>query len=326
MLIRTLFGYKATQCLYVAAKLNIADYLVSESRTIDELAKLTNTHQESLYRVLRCLVSLNIFQEESPKVFALNANARQLVSDTENSIKDFVILCGEELYQSAGELLYTVKSGLPAFNHIYGMSHWEFLEKNPDKAAIFHQAMEKGSKNTVKDVMNHYDFSPNHNIVDVGGGKGHLLAEILSRNIRARGTVFDLENATKLAVPYIAEKKLLNRCDIITGNFFESIPAGGDLYLLKVILHDWDDEHAKLILNNCYQAMTKGSKILLIEKVIENNEHNESACLGDINMLVTYMGKERTPGEFQQLLESAGFTYLRKIRTNTAFSLIEAEK
>ncbi len=325
MIAKLLYGYKATQCLYVVAKLNIADHIANGNKSINALAAITDTKPEPLHRVMRCLVSLGFFEEKTDNIFSLNQVAEDLRSDSENTIKDFIILCGEELYQSAGELLYTVKTGLPAFDHIYGMSHWKYLDKHPDKAKIFHDAMQKGTGPMLREIIKHYDFASYKKIVDVGGGKGHLLCEILSNNPHVTGVVFDLENAKNSAINYIKEKSLDNRCEFVMGNFFISIPANGDIYLLKVVLHDWDNESAKLILQNCRKKMSKSSKLLIIEKVIENDKFKDLACLGDINMLVTCAGKERTLVEFQNLLGSADLQLTKIINTSTVFSIIEAE-
>lgn len=265
MLGKLLYGYKATQCLYVAAKLNLADYLQSGRKNISELSVLTNTKPEPLCRVLRCLASLGVFNEEAEGVFSLNQPAEGLLSDSENTMKDFVVLCGEELYRSAGDLLYSVKTGLPAFDHIYGMTHWQYLDANPDKAKIFHNALGKGTEPMLREIIGNYDFSSYTNIIDVGGGSGHFLCEILSQYSKSHGTVFDLGNAKKPALDHISEKKLSDRCSMVTGDFFESVPFGGDLYLLKVVLHDWDDRSASLILQSCRKAMSKNSKLLIID-------------------------------------------------------------
>jgi len=325
MLAKLLYGYKATQCLYVAAKLNIADHLLSGKKNIHDLARTTNTNCDALYRVMRCLAALGVFNEESEKIFSLNSAADDLLSDSENTMKDFIILCGEELYRSAGDLLYSVKTDLPAFDHIYGMNHWDYLEKHPDKAKTFHDAMEKGSLPMIKDILKHYDFSTYKSIVDVGGGKGQLICEILSQYPHTNGIVFDLPNAEKFAENYIISKNLSDRCKFISGSFFEATPKDSDLYLLKVVLHDWDDKKALQILQKCRESISKTGKILIIEKIIENNNFKDLACLGDINMLVTLKGRERSLDEFKHLLDIGGFKLLQKIGTNTVFSIIEAE-
>ncbi len=324
MLAKMLYGYKMTQCLYVATKLNIADHLSLGKKSAQELAILTNANADALYRVMRCLATLGVFNEEQGKVFSLNDEAEELLTNSKNTMKDFIILCGEELYNAAGELLYSVSTGQPAFNHIYGQSHWEFLDKYPDKAAIFHNAMERGTSPMIQEIISHYDFSSFKDIVDIGGGKGQLVCEMLQINPEAHGITYDLLNAESSALDFVASSELSDRCDVVSGDFFKSIPSG-DLLLLKVILHDWDDENAKLILKNCRDSIAANGKILIIEKVINDDKFKELACLGDINMLVMFAGKERSLIEFQELLKKSGFKYLRKIDTKTVFSIIEAE-
>lgn len=323
MLPRLLFGYKVTQCLYVVAKLNIADSLIHGKMHIDELAKITSTKINPLYRVMRCLVSLDIFLEDDNKCFSLNDLSENLVSSNDNSWRDYIILCGEELYSSAGDLLYSVKTGLPAFDHLYGKTHWEFLNEYPEKAQIFQNAMERGTLPTLSRLIKTFDFSSFSTIVDVGGGKGHLLSEILLQNSHCSGIVFDLSSNKELALQFLHQKNLTNRCQFISGSFFESIPSG-NLYLLKTILHDWDDEHAIVILKNCKKNMSKSSKLLIIDRIFDGNE-NDLVCLSDINMLVMYGSKERSENEFKILLENADLKMTRIIKTDTLLSIIEAE-
>lgn len=322
--VRLLFGYKITQCLYVAAKLNIADHLVTGSKTADELARLLNVKPEPLYRVLRCLASLDVFNENTNKSFSLNETAEMLISSSKNSLRDFAVLCGTDLYKATSDLFYSVETGLPAFDNIYGMNFWDYLDNNPDNATLFHDAMTKGQDQIIKELIKNYDFSPYKKIIDIGGGQGHVLCGILSAYQNMLGTVYDLSNARNLALRYINYMNLSERCNVVTGNFLETVPPGGDIYLLKVVLHDWDDERAIAILKNCRKEMTKYSKLIIIEKVIDDNQFKDLACLGDINMLVTLTGKERSLIEFKNLLNQAGFDYERKIDTTISFSIIEA--
>lgn len=323
MLARILYGYKGTQCLYVAAKLNIADHLASGSKSATELAKLTNAQPEALYRVLRCLAALGIFTELSDKTFALNEAAEDLRSDSESTMKDFAILCGEELYQAAGDLIYSVNTGKPAFNNLYGKSHWQYLEEHPDKAKTFHDAMEKGSLPMLREIISHYDFSPYKNIVDVGGGKGQLICEILRQYPNAYGATYDLSNAEKGAIEYTTSTDIGIRCTVLTGDFFGHVPPA-DLYLLKVVLHDWDDMHAIKILKNCRKSIAKNGKLLIIEKALDEEIRNDLACLSDINMLVMLNGRERKRDEFSEILNHSNFELAQVIKTSTVFSIIEA--
>lgn len=311
--------------MYVAAKLNIADHLATGRKSIAELSELTNTHPDGLYRIMRCLAGLHVFFESNDKEFSLTEEAYDLRSDSENTIKDFIILCGEELYQATGDLLYSAYTGKPAFENLYGMPHWQYLEENPEKANIFHTAMERGTIPMLKKIIELYDFSGSKTIVDVGGGKGHLLCEILSQFKDIHGVVFDLKNAEVFANEYINSKNLTERAKFITGDFFESIPPA-DLYLLKVVIHDWDDEHAIKIMKNCRQSISSSGKLVIIDKMIgEYHLRHLSASLNDINMLVTTGGKERTEEEFASLLERSGFKLSRVIHNSFVFAIIEAE-
>lgn len=322
--IKLLFGYKMSQCLYVVAKLNIADYLLSGPKTASELALLSKTNSDALYRVLRCLAALEIFDEGDNKDFSLNEASNFLISDSNTSLKDFVILCGEDLYKTTGDLFYSVETGLPAFDHIYGMNFWNYLDKNNDKCINFHDAMTNGSKEIIKDIINNYNFSPYKNIIDVGGGKGHIICAILLAYPNIHGIVYDLPKTKSLALTYVKEMNLSDRCNVISGNFFDSVPSNGDLYLLKVILHDWNDDQAITILKNCRNKMSKKAKLLIIEKIIQENRFKDIACLGDINMLATLNGKERSLVEFKNLLLSAKLHFEKKIDINNSFSIIEA--
>jgi hypothetical protein len=203
------------------------------------------------------------------------------------------------------------------------MDFWDYLDKYPDKNVIYHDAMAKGSGQLIQELIRIYDFSPYKNIIDVGGGKGHVLCGILSAYPNAHGIVYDLLNTKQLALAYINEKKLSDRCDVITGNFFDSVPASGDIYLLKVVLHDWNDEQAIIILKNCQKQMSENSKLIIIERVIEKDQFKDIACLGDINMLVTVNGKERNLVEFKNLFINANLRFERKINLSNSFSLIE---
>jgi hypothetical protein len=324
LLLDLIFGYKATQCVYVAAKLDIADHLRLGAKSIDDLSQLTQSEPEPLYRVMRCLVSLGVFQELENKLFSLNKEAEKLLSDPNNTIKDYVILCGEELYKAAGELLYTVKTGKAGFEHAYGMNYWEYLNINSKHAAIFNNAMQKGSGLVINEILTHYDFAPYKTIVDIGGGKGHVVCAILGKYPHLTGVIFDMEHTRESAALYVTNKQLSNRCQIIIGDFFKSVPKEADLYILKVILHDWNDEKALRILKSCKKGMPNNSKLLIIEKLLDENQYIKNTCLSDINMLITLSGKERSFFEYKHLLEQAHFKVLKKIDTTTPFSIIEA--
>jgi len=325
MIVDILFGYMATQCLYVASQLHIADHLVSGEKNIAELAAQSNCDADSLYRIMRCLAQRGVFYEKEDKIFALNDDARLLISSNPNTLNPFLAVCGEELYQAAGDLLHTVKKGEPAFDHHFKADFWCYLNKHSDKAKLFNDAMESSFNSTLLEIMHAYNFSLAKKIIDVGGGKGHLVCAILKNNPTAYGIVYDLPYSEDHANDLISSNHLSSRCKFIKGDFFESVPEDGDLYLLRVILHDWSDEEAIKILKNCRKVIAKNGKLMIIERVIMDDEYKASTCLCDINMLVALTGKERTEKEYEHLLNQAGFKLNRLIQTKTAYSMIEAE-
>jgi ubiquinone/menaquinone biosynthesis C-methylase UbiE len=324
MLLDMLFGYMATQCLYVVVKLGIADYLIAGEQNINELAELSGCDHDALYRILRYLANEGIFIEKHDKVFMLNDQANLLLSSNPKGMCSFILICGEEFYQCAGDLLFTVKNGKPAFDHQFKTDFWKYLGQNPDKAELFNSAMEKGFNNTIKSIIKAYDFSSSIKLIDVGGGKGQLVCTILKEiNNNTLGIVYDLEHCEVSAKKYIESNNLSERCKFIKGDFFQKVPKGGDLYLLRVVLHDWDDDAAIKILENCRKSMNNNGKIIIIEKVIMDNNYKTSTYLGDIHMLLSLTGKERSVDEYEALLNKSGFQLRRFITTNTPYSIIE---
>lgn len=319
-----LYGYKMTQCLYVVAKLNIADHLVNSKRSIDELAKLTKVKADPLYRVMRTLAALDVFIEEKGKYFSLNPMSYWLVSDYDQTLKDFVILCGEELYQSAGQLLYSVQNDLPSFKEIYGQSHMEYISKHPEKAKVFNNAMAKGSEDMIQAIVNYELFQkPNQNIVDLGGGIGHILCGVLQKNATSKGIVFDLKHAKAQSNQHIRECGLHNRCQFLEGSFFEKVPNNADVYLLKVVLHNWSDSDVNKILEHCREAMHPKSRLVIIER-LASSDSKSATYLTDINMLVTTTGRERTIDEFSTILNQNGLEIKHHDNLTSTLHIIDA--
>jgi hypothetical protein len=324
LILEKLYGYMTTQCLHTVVMLGIADYLVSGERTSDELAILTDCQPDELYRVLRCLASQDIFLEKDDKVFCLNEMSQLLVKNNPAGIAEFINICGTELYKATADLSYTVKYGKPAFDFQYKSNFWNYLADNPCRAELFNTAMVKGFNNSIEGILAAYDFSPYRRFVDIGGGNGQLICSILNKYELAEGIIYDLPYVAVSAKNYISQNNLTHRCDFIGGDFFKMIPGDGEVYLLRVILHDWDDEKVHIILNNCRNTMKKTSKLIIIEKVVMDGEFKPSACLGDINMLVSLTGKERTMQEYKKLLAQSGFRLNAVKPTETAFSILEA--
>jgi hypothetical protein len=319
-------GYGYSQCVYVAAKLGIADLLANGPQSIDDLAEETATHPQALYRVMRALASVGVFEEEPGdlKRFRLTPAAGLLRSDVHGSQRALAILMGEEYFRAWGDLLYSVRTGRPAFDVIYGRPLFDFLSRNPEQAANFDRAMVAAHGYETAAVLDACHFSQDTFLVDVGGGNGNTLCGILERHAHLRGTLYDLPGVIERAGQTIERAGMSDRIGLVSGDFFQSVPAGGDAYLLRHIIHDWDDEKASRILRNIRRVMDEGARLFIVDSVIpEGNEPLFSKLL-DLTMLVGVGGKERTEDQFRDLLRRAEFRLVRVVTTSTEDSVIEA--
>jgi hypothetical protein len=246
-------------------------------------------------------------------------------TDASASLRGFAIAeLGEHHYPAWAELLHSMRTGEIAFNRLFGMSVWEYRAQHPDDARIFDEAMASFTAAGNEAILRGYDFSPFSKIVDVGGGDGSLIAGILKANPATQGVVFDLPHAIMRAQQRLEAAGLMNRCQAVAGDFFESVPAGGDAYVLKWIIHDWDDERAVTILKNCRRAMPQVAKLLLIEAVIPAGNAPSFHKFMDLNMLVMTGGRERTEAEYRALLGAADLNLTRIIATRSEMSVVEA--
>jgi SAM-dependent methyltransferase len=323
-LFRQISGYKTTQAIYVVAKLGIADLLVGGPRTVADLAREAQVHERSLYRVLRMLASRGIFTEEADGRFALTPLAEPLRSDTLNSQRAFAIMMGEEQFRAYGDLLYSVRTGKPAFDHIYGEPIFDYLGKHPESAKTFDAAMSSIHGRETQSILDAYDFSGIGELCDVGGGNGSVLIATLKRYPAMRGVLFDLPRVIERARPAIAAAGLADRCRLGAGNFFESIYAGADAYFFRHIIHDWDDEKSTSILKNCCSALKHGGKILVVESVVPPGNEPFFGKDLDLTMLVMPGGMERTEDEYRRLFAGAGLRLARIVRSPTEMCVLEA--
>jgi len=316
---------RVIQMIYVAAKLNIADRLSEGPATVEELANACNAHAPTLYRLLRALASLEIFKEVEPTKFGLTELAGLLRSDVPESMKNKALWLGEPWrWRSFGELLYSVQTGQPAFNHVFGQNMFDYLHAKPDANAIFNQSMAERSIDQGAAVADLYDFSYASKIIDIGGGSGALLAAILKRNPMSHGILFDRPAVLDDAVSLLSAEGVLDRSQLVGGSFFDEIPKGGDIYILKHILHDWDSDHALLILRNVRAAMDKQATLLIIEWVIPPGNDRHHGKILDIEMLTLFGSQERTEIEYQKLLSMAGFGIKSIMPTSANIDIIEA--
>ena len=327
-LFQMITGYYISQAIYVAAKLGIADWLKDGPRSYDALAQATGKHAPSLYRLLRLLVSAGLFAEQEDGYFTLTPMGTYLQAEMPGSLRAVALQYTGPLHQRAWSgLLHSVQTGETAFDHLFGMGLFPYLAQHPKEAAVFNAAMTAFSTQGSTAVVAAYDFSPFGTIVDVGGGQGALLRAILHATPTAHGVLFDLPQVVMGAKEQIEAAGLTERCAVVGGDFFASVPSGGDAYILSGVIHDWDEEQSKAILKNCHRAMSKQGKLLLVESVvparIDRSAPSQFSVRGDINMLVHTGGRNRTEVEFRALFEAAGFTLTRIIPTQGAARILE---
>lgn len=325
MLLRLMTGMWTSQAIVLAAQLGIADLVVREPQGGEELARATGMHPSSLYRVLRALASIGVFREGEDGRFQLTPLAEPLRSDVPGSLRAFAIMLGQEWHWRAwGELPQSVQTGQSLFERAYGVTNFEYWAQHPEAGAIFDHAMTSRGVEQNAPVLAAYDFTGIGTMVDVGGGHGSLLAAILQAHPAMRGVLFDRLEVTAGAERYLQQAGLSGRCEVVAGDFFTSVPRGGDAYLLRSIIHDWDDERAVAILTQCHRAMPLQGRLLLVEWVVPPGNEPSFAKLLDLLMLVwTPGGKERTAAEFGTLLASAGFELRQVTPTRGSVSVIE---
>ncbi|MCH8291615.1 methyltransferase [Candidatus Poribacteria bacterium] len=317
-------GHRSTALIYVAAKLGIADLLAEGSRSSEELTRSVGAHAPSLHRILRGLVVLGILSEEEGGRFSLTDLGILLQADIPDSQHGFAILSGEEFTHAYGGLLHTTMAGETAFDHVFGMSPWEHREQHPELQKHFNQRMTKGSDRVAAAILAAYDFSPFHTIADVGGNQGTLLAAILKAYPAATGILFDQPHIADAARALLEADGVASRCQTHGGSFFESMPDGADLHILKSIIHDWDDEKSLAILRNCHRALQRAGTLLLVEVILPDlAEQDPLTILSDLLMLAVTGGRERTETEFDALFTASGFKLTRVVSTQSRVSLIE---
>lgn len=321
-----ILGVSYTPMLAVAAQLKIADLLADGPKSAQDLAEATGSHAPSLSRMLRALSSIGVFAEdEEPDHFALTPLAERLRSDVPGNLRDWCIMCGSQWHMhSWAGLAHSVKTGQPAFDEVHGKPIFEHFEEHPDEAEEFNRALTSKAGQDAQAIIDAYDFSGCQTIVDVGGGHGTIVAEILKAHPKLKGIHFDQPSVVEGAGALIESHDVLDRCEVVGGNFFEAVPKGGDLYFLKYIMHDWDDERAGTILRNCRQAMAPKGRLVIVDTVVPEGNGPHLSKLVDGVLLVVTTGKERTEAEFSKLLSDSGFELNRVIDTEFYVSVLEA--
>jgi len=313
--------------VYVAAKLGIADLLKDGPQPPDTLAQAAGVHPGALTSLLRLLASTGVFAEDAHGQFALTPPAVLLQAGAPGSLH-LRALSPQLWWRSVGDLLYSVQTGDPAYDRLYGMAFHDAMERDAEAAELYNALLAAGTAQDAAALAAAYDFSSAHMVIDVGGGYGSFIAAILTANPHLHGLVFDLPTAIAGARRMIEAEGLATRCECVSGDFFTAVPSGGDIYLLKWVLLGWDDEHARVLLQNCHRAMSPEAKLLIIEPLIPPDNAPHPAKLLDVNMLVNYGGRARTEAEYGALLAATGFTMTHTSTTATSqqYSVIEAQR
>ena len=319
-------GFWIGRCLYVLAKLGLADLIKDTPQTAGELATATGTHGPSLFRVLRALASVGVITQDDRNRFGATALSDTL-RNVPGSMRAFAMTeLGEEHYPAWGELLHSVRTGGIAFDKAFGEPVWDFFAKHPENAKIFNDAMSGMTAQANEALHAAYDFAGIKKIMDVGGGHGGLVTSILETNPAMTGILFDSPQVIEGAQPKIQASAIADRCEVVGGDFFQSVPAGADAIILKWIIHDWNDEQSVAILRNCREALPENGKLMLVEAVVPVTSEPHFSKFIDLNMLVMTGGRERTADEFRRLYEDSGFKLTRIVPTESPFSVIEGVK
>lgn len=314
------------RAIYTAAKFGIADVLSDGPLTAEAIAQRVDANPDAIRRLLRTLASRGIFAQQADGRFALTRLADALRSDAQASVRGVVLFWGDQRHwEHWGQLPYAVQTGRPTVEALRGKPMFEFLDDDPEFAAIFNNAMTSVSDMEIPLVLAAYDFTDVGTIVDIGGGHGRLLAAILRKWRQANGILFDSGSVVEGAPAVLDTAGVADRCSVVGGSFFESVPSGGDVYVLKHIVHDWDESNVLQILRNVRAAMSSDAKLLVLEDVVPDDDREHFSKLLDLEMLVVATGRERTAYEYVELLHTAGFRCTRVIPTVGPMSIVEAE-
>jgi len=325
-LMRLINGYQVSQALHAAATLGVADQLKDGPKPYNAVAQACGAHPLSLYRLLRALAAVGVFHESDNKEFSLTPLGVCLTSDRPGSTRNYAQWIGQRgQWGSWGNLLHSIKSGESALGFTYGTDAWTYRMQHPDEQAVFDSAMTGNSRTEAQAVLEAYDFSRFGCVVDIGGGQGLLLKTILLACPGSRGILFDQPQVITSADPALTSPELGQRCQLVAGSFFESVPTGGDVYIMKVILHDWDDRTSIEILQSCRRAMSATATLIVIERVIGPPNEMPEGKFSDLNMIVQYAAMERTRQEFDDLLRTGGFEMTEIIPTRSPQSIIAAQ-
>ena len=321
-LLQLAFGYSVSICINVVARLKIADLLKDGPRPTSELAAATSVQEDALYRVLRALASFGIFVETAPRSFALTPAAEAL--RTGNPLYDLIVWISDPFhFRIYADAMHSVRTGQPCADRVLGKPIFDYFPSDPQESEVFNPAMVSMTAMVIPAVLEAYDFSGIGTLVDVAGGHGSVLAGILEKYPQMRGILFDLEHVVAGAKPRLERLGLAGRVQLASGDFFQTVPTGGDAFVMKHIIHDWDDARALTILQNCRKASPK-AKVILLEAVLPSGNELHFGKLLDLEMLTLPGGRERTEEEFRALFAQACYRLTRVVPTKSPLSVIEA--
>jgi len=315
-------GAWMTQGIAVAAELGIADLLAERSRTAQELAELTKTHAVALHRILRALASVGVFAEDTQDRFSLTPLADLLRTDVAGSQRAYAAMMGAELQAAWGELLHSARTGEPGFQKRFGKPFFQYLIEHPDRHDLYDAVMTVVNGAETDPMLHAYDFSGFRTVADIGGGEGLMLAGLLKRHQEVHGILLDLPAVAERTRSSVSSSGLQDRYRVEGGDFFRAVPAGADAYLLRHIVHDWEDADAIRILRNCREAMSQGGKVLVVEMVIPPGNGPAFGKWLDLMMLLVG-GRERTRDEYSALFVAAGLKLNRVIPTTAEICILE---
>ena len=316
-------GYVMGQALHAAAKLCVADAIAKGVQSVDEIAAATGTHPPSLARLLRTLASGGILIEDEPGRFRLTTLGETLRTDVPGSVRSAVIWVGEPMhYATCGDLAQTLVTGEPAFERRFGRPYFEHLAADPEAARVWDEGMACFSAMEDAPIAHAYRFPTGARVIDIGGGQGGFLAQALKTDPTLRGVLFDLPAVVENP-RLLRETGLVDRCELIGGDFFAELPDGGDVYVLKRVLHDWDDATCVDLLTRCRKVIPASGRLLVIDAVIPPGDHPHPAKIVDLVMIGVLRGRERTEQEFADVFTAAGFTLSRVIPTHSMLAIVE---
>ena len=323
-----MIGKWISQAVGTIVELGVPDLLAKGARRCGDLARDAGVSEDGLYRLLRALASVGLFAEGGDRRFRLTALGQHLRSNHPQSAAGYArFTAHDSTWRPWGQLAYSVRTGQPAFDHVFGSPFFDYMARNPEAAAVFDEAMTSISTTESHAAAAAYDFKGIHTLMDVAGGHGLLLATILRGHKTMRGVLFDLPHVATGAAATFARTGVTARVRVESGDFFKALPSGADAIIMKHIIHDWDDGSATRILQACHRALGPKGKVLIVDAVVPPGNAPHFGKLLDLEMLaLTPRGRERTKAEFATLLRGAGFKLSRVLSTRSPLSIVEAAK